>query len=392
MIFRMYADYAPPRSWEQFEELCADVFQSAWRDPALVRHGRSGQRQHGVDIVARNGALYPIGLQCKKRGQWPVTKVTKAQIDAEVAAALNFKPALKAFYILTTAPDDAELLNHARKINERHEAAKLFEVILLGWNEIVRRATLDRNVADKHFGPAGGGAPRSPLLATWMMSKGRLEKTGEELALSIEELIQDFHDWPTGHFVIRQRESDALIEKLRRYESRNLSDDERKQRIALRKQLHVLSDAENRAVRAVTWMLTDPELSVWFLKIWEPYGDAPLAIESFVNNHLSITVAVPPNATYLRMSPPNAPERRCSALLNKTEVSAIVKVMSERQKRYGASLTDTVAELPDEVRARTATPRIIRCLLEFLSEDRLTWDQIRQMGALDIGLWTVSIA
>jgi len=22
------ADYAPPRSWDQFEELCADVFQS----------------------------------------------------------------------------------------------------------------------------------------------------------------------------------------------------------------------------------------------------------------------------------------------------------------------------------------------------------------------------
>src|ERR1044072_594404 len=42
-----HADYAPPRSWEQFEELCADVFQSAWRDPALVRHGRAGQRQNG---------------------------------------------------------------------------------------------------------------------------------------------------------------------------------------------------------------------------------------------------------------------------------------------------------------------------------------------------------
>jgi hypothetical protein len=214
------------------DELCADVFQSAWRDPALVRHGRAGQRQHGVDIVARNGALYPIGLRCKKRAQWPVTKVTKTQVDAEVAAALNFKPALKAFYILTTALDDAKLLKHVRQINERHEAAKLFEVILLGWNEIVRRATLDRNVADKHFGSAGGGAPRSPLLATWMLSKGRLEKTGEELALSVEELIQDLHDWPTGHFILRLRESDDLTEKLRRYEGRNLSNNERKQRKA----------------------------------------------------------------------------------------------------------------------------------------------------------------
>jgi hypothetical protein len=391
LIFHVNADYAPPRSWEQFEELCADIFQSAWRDPALVRHGRAGQRQHGVDIVARNGALYPIGLQCKKRAQWPVTKLTKAQVDSEVAAALNFKPALKAFYILTTAPDDAKLLKHVRQINEQHEAAKLFEVILLGWNEIVRRATLDRNVADKHFGPAGGGAPRSPLLATWMLSKGRLEKTDEELALSVEELIQDLHDWPTGHFVIRQRESDDLTEKLRRYEGRNLSNNERKQRITLRKQLHVLSDAEERAVRAVTWMLTDPDLSVWFLKIWP--GDATLAIEGFVNKHLHTTVqGAPRDATYLRMSPPNAPDRRCSALISRKEISAISNIMSERSKKYGASLTDTVAELPGEVRARTAVPRIIRGLLEFLSEDRLTWDQIRQMGALNIGSWTVSIA
>lgn len=107
-----HADYAPPRSWEQFEELCADIFQSAWRDPALVRHGRAGQRQNGVDIVARNGAIYPIGLQCKKRSKWPVSKLTTKQIDAEVAEALKFKPALQAFYILTTAPDDTTLLNH----------------------------------------------------------------------------------------------------------------------------------------------------------------------------------------------------------------------------------------------------------------------------------------
>lgn len=357
-----------------------------------MRHGRAGQRQRGVDIVARNGALYPIGLQCKKRSQWPVARITKAEIDAEVSEALKFKPALKAFYILTTAPDDVKVLAHVRQINERHQAANLFEVVLLGWNEILRRATLDQNVANKHFGPAGGGAPRSPLLATWMMSNGQLEKTGRELALSVEELIQDLHDWPTGHFVIRQRESDALTEKLRPFESRNLSAAERRQRITLRKQLRILTEAEERAVRGVKLMLTDPEISVWFLKIWEPYGDAPIAIESYVNNHTSMKISsgIPP--AYLRMSPPNAPDRRCSDRLNKRDLSAINEIMSKRREQYGAPLTETVGELPDDVRARIAAPRIIRGILEFLSEERLTWEQVRQMGALDIGHWTISIA
>lgn len=390
MNLHVHADYAPPRSWEQFEELCADVFQSAWRDPALVRYGRAGQRQHGIDIVARNGAVYPIGLQCKKRKIWPVSKLTTAEIDSEVAEALNFRPPLKAFFVLTTAPDDANLLNHVRKINERHQKDHLFEVVLLGWNEIVRRATIDSSVADKHFGPAGGGAPRSPLLTTWIMSHGKLEKTGDELALSVKELVQDLHDWPTGHFVIRQRESDEILKKLRIYEGRELSTAERLARVALREELHALTDAEERAVRAVNLMITDPQLSLWFLKVCEP--DLPLAIEAFVNNELRPTLAKDPQGATLRMSPPGDPERRCSTTLSKDEASSIQSIISKRMKRYGNPATDTVAELPDEVRARKAAPRIIRGILELTSSEwRLTWDQIQRMGALDIGSWTVSM-
>ncbi len=62
----VHFEYPPPRSWEQFEELCADLFEAMWSDPALVRHGRAGQAQNGVDIVAARGGIYPVGLQCKK--------------------------------------------------------------------------------------------------------------------------------------------------------------------------------------------------------------------------------------------------------------------------------------------------------------------------------------
>ena len=219
--------------------------------------------------------------------------------------------------------------------------------MLLGWNEIVRRATLDQSIADKHFGPAGGGAPRSPLLATWIMSNGKLEKTREERALSVAELAEDLHDWPTGRFVIQQRESDKILEKLRSYEGRKLSMAERKTRIALRKKLRVLTDAEDLAVRAVNLMLADPELSGWFLTNGEPNNGVPLAIEAFLKNHLRPEFGrVPHDATYLRVSPPRDPHRRCSTLLTKQEVSSILSITSKRKKRYGKPLTDTVMELP----------------------------------------------
>ena len=45
MSFHAHAEYLPPKTWQQFEELCADTFATHWNDPALVRHGRAGQRQ-----------------------------------------------------------------------------------------------------------------------------------------------------------------------------------------------------------------------------------------------------------------------------------------------------------------------------------------------------------
>jgi hypothetical protein len=102
-------EQAPPRSWDQFEELCADTFQEEWQDSTLVRHGRTGQTQHGVDIVGRDGANWPVGIQCKRKSMWPVSEVTTRDLDDEVEKAKNFKPALRAFYLVSTAPDDQPL-------------------------------------------------------------------------------------------------------------------------------------------------------------------------------------------------------------------------------------------------------------------------------------------
>ena len=270
MQYRVTAEYAPPRYWEQFEELCADVFQSQFGDPDLVRHGRGGQAQHGIDILARNGAIYPIGLQCKKKSQWPVRKLTKADVTAAIEEASKFNPELKEFYILTTAPDDAALQAYVATLSQSREAAGLFRVVVLGWGEIVRRATLNSGVVDKHFGPAGGGTPRSPLLAVWMMSGGVLEKAGRELKFSVAELAHDLRDVPAGHFVIRQRESDAIVEKLKDFERPGLSPSQRQQRIDLRDELRILTEREARAVYGVRAMLTDPNIAPWMLQVWMP--------------------------------------------------------------------------------------------------------------------------
>jgi len=386
MNIHVHAEYAPPRSWEQFEELCADIFQATWRDPALVRHGRAGQRQNGVDIVARQGGRYPIGLQCKRRSRWPVKKLRTDEIDTEILEAKKFDPPLESFYILTTAEDDAKLQGHVRAINKLHKTQGLFNVVLLGWGEIVRRATLHEDVANKHFGRSGG-EPRSPLLATWFCTKGKLELSGRELGIALKELAQDLQDWPMGRVVVRQRESDALLDRLHAFVGRDLGLDEREERINLRDELRRMTDREARAIQGLMLMLSEEPLRTYMTRVYIDDGHLAAAVHAHVENSLNPNFSlVDPNHTEARVRSPRDPETRMTIYMPKEAVSEILLLQQKRTAEYGRPLTDTIDELPSAVRAAYAIPAVIRKIL-FMMEDGATLAEVRAAGHLDLGSW-----
>ena len=140
----------PPASWDKFEEMCADLFSRIWKDPQVVRHGRSGQRQNGVDIYGRdNGENY--GVQCKGKRIWPPTELKISEIDEEVERAKKFEPALSHYIIATTADNDVHVTNHVNAISERHLQEGLFRVTVFGWRELVRRLDDYPDLKEKHF-------------------------------------------------------------------------------------------------------------------------------------------------------------------------------------------------------------------------------------------------
>ncbi|MGY8663531.1 hypothetical protein Q3C01_14335 [Bradyrhizobium sp. UFLA05-109] len=140
----------PPASWDKFEEICADLFSRIWNDPELVRYGRSGQRQKGVDIYGKqNGA--DSGVQCKGKRVWPPTKLTIAEINTEIEEAKKFRPALKTYIIATTADNDVAVTDHVNAISERHAAEGLFRVTVFGWRELTRRIDDFPELKEKHF-------------------------------------------------------------------------------------------------------------------------------------------------------------------------------------------------------------------------------------------------
>jgi hypothetical protein len=141
----------PPKSWDEFEDICADLFSREWGDRNASRYGRSGQRQNGVDIYGRRRDGGIAAVQCKGRSQWPPRSMTTDDIDDAVADALTFEHPLKELTIATIAPNDRALQDHALKITADHETKGLFRVYVAGWSELSRRLTSHDDLMKKHY-------------------------------------------------------------------------------------------------------------------------------------------------------------------------------------------------------------------------------------------------
>jgi hypothetical protein len=142
----------PPKSWEELEEICADLFSREWKDNNTTRYGRQGQRQNGVDIYGRPGGERYAGVQCKGRSKWPPDPLTTADIDEEVAKARKFTPKLAGYTIATVDPNDKVVQDHARKLTEKHAKQGLFSVHVAAWPELTRRLTQHPDLIKKHYG------------------------------------------------------------------------------------------------------------------------------------------------------------------------------------------------------------------------------------------------
>jgi len=141
-----------PKNWQDFEHLCADLWQEIWNDPDTQMNGRTGQPQHGVDVFGRtNGTGSYQGVQCKGKNGAYGQAVTKKELKDEVEKAKEFEPPIEHFILATTAPNDVAIQEVARELTTAHEKAGLFPVVVYAWDEIERKLGSYPKVLQKHW-------------------------------------------------------------------------------------------------------------------------------------------------------------------------------------------------------------------------------------------------
>lgn len=394
----IHFEYAPPRSWEQFEELCADLFEAAWNDPTLVRNGRAGQRQHGVDIIASRGAIYPVGIQCKKKSTWPLKELKFFDIGKEVSEADKLSPPLKEFYLLTTATNDANLLAQVRKFNAARTKDNKFTIEIIFWPEIVRKVASHSAVAKKHFPIAGSEKTFSPLLASWPPKSGKIDINREEWVIETAELGENFYDHPNGHIIIRQQETEKMISDLQAYDRSSTNLQDRQKVLNLRRDLRYARNREHDIQNCIRALYLNKTFAEYLRDISESGVETAEILRALIEISLEPTSGEF-HYSKIRLTPPEKFQpgnifRQDSSVfedfkihVSPEHVSELHETVSNFLKRYNNEMPNLVSELPSSIRDKNAIPHIIRRAWRIVNEENLQLDDLVRSEFLDPWQW-----
>jgi len=177
----------PPKSWEKFEDLTRSLFAAVWGGNLTQKNGRSGQKQHGVDIYGtpKDAPSQTFGVQCKGKSEGYGTKATIAEFDAELAKAEQFKPELGHWTFATTAPNDAPLQEHARLVSERRVKEGQFPVDVIGWDTIQALMSSHQAVVEEFYPEHTGDLPKIMAVLRALPSADELDQIRRNLMVFV---------------------------------------------------------------------------------------------------------------------------------------------------------------------------------------------------------------
>ena len=146
-----------PRDEQAFERACLVLWRCVLNDPNVQTNARRGQAQDGVDLFGfRNqDTARPVGIQCKLKGEGK--QLSEKEVRDEAKMALTFEPALREYFIVTTAPDDGNLQRIARELTiEAANSGRSMMINVWGWQTLEQQINEHpdaSNAFDPTYGP-----------------------------------------------------------------------------------------------------------------------------------------------------------------------------------------------------------------------------------------------
>ena len=185
-----------PLNWEEFESLCCDLWTEILDDQNTSKNGRSGQSQNGVDVFGRkDGKGAWVGIQCKgKNGQYG-KRIEKTELIEEIEKAKTFSPKISEFILATTAENDVNIQEVARRLSEENANEGLFSVTVVAWSEMVRKLSFYEAIIEKYY-------PNQSLRLT------KIETNIEDLVDA--SLLQNSHE---EEIISRLSRIESILEK-----------------------------------------------------------------------------------------------------------------------------------------------------------------------------------
>jgi len=129
-------------SADEFEAICKDVLSDKYKTP-FKRYGRKGQKQNGIDLLAKNINAPYIVAQCKNYYEPESQKRLIEQISSDYAnAKQNSGYEFMSFIAITSMERDA-------RVQDAFKDCDIIEVIF--WDEIAEIIYCNNNLMAKHY-------------------------------------------------------------------------------------------------------------------------------------------------------------------------------------------------------------------------------------------------
>jgi len=146
-------ELSKPSNENDFERLCLALYSRVWRDPYLMRVGRRGQKQRGVDLIGtREGR--PAGIQCKC---YHATTLSLAVIKDDIKKADDAGLNIDHLLFATTANNDANLVFQVKELSDRRKEESRFTVSVDFWDAVSTHIHVYPEVGRAHIDNFPGG-------------------------------------------------------------------------------------------------------------------------------------------------------------------------------------------------------------------------------------------